>query len=104
MYNNSRFADSGYLSRTPTPPTPLRLPSPQSAPVRQDNDENSTDMNGSLTHRPTFAPDVDAKIVEKPVVESKARLPYVKRTRIQYTLQQVSFLEKSIINTDMRIV
>ncbi|CAF0729388.1 unnamed protein product [Adineta ricciae] len=93
MYNNSRFADSGYLSRTPTPPTPLRLPSPQPVPIRQDNEENSTDLNGSLTHRPTFVADVDARTVEKPVAESKARLPYVKRTRIQYTLQQLQTLE-----------
>lgn len=91
MYNNSRFADSGYLSRTPTPPTPLRLPSPQPVPIRQDNDDNSTDMNGSLTHRPTLVSEVDARIAEKPVADCKARLPYVKRTRIQYTLQQVRF-------------
>jgi hypothetical protein len=36
MYNNnnSRFADSGYLSRTPTPPTPTRIPSP--IPLREE--------------------------------------------------------------------
>jgi hypothetical protein len=40
MYNsnNSRFADSGYLSRTPTPPTPSRIPSPQPLSMRQDSD------------------------------------------------------------------
>lgn len=36
--NNSRFADSGYLSRTPTPPTPVQIPSPQPVSIRQDQD------------------------------------------------------------------
>jgi hypothetical protein len=39
-YNNSGFADSGYLSRTPTPPTPSCIPSPQLITSREEVDEN----------------------------------------------------------------
>jgi hypothetical protein len=49
MYNNnnssSRFADSGYLSRTPTPPTPIRNHSPQPMPMRQELDTNGIYLN-----------------------------------------------------------
>jgi hypothetical protein len=47
MYNNnnSRFADSGYLSRTPTPPTPTRIPSPQPMHSRQELETNGSDSN-----------------------------------------------------------
>jgi hypothetical protein len=38
MYNNSQFADSGFLSRTPTPPTPGRVPSPQPIPLHEELD------------------------------------------------------------------
>jgi hypothetical protein len=37
MYTN-RFVDSGYLSRTPTPPTPVRHPSPAPGPFRTRNE------------------------------------------------------------------
>ena len=43
MYSNhsSRLADSGYLSRTPTPPTPGRVASPpRSALLQQDSESN----------------------------------------------------------------
>ncbi|CAF0929540.1 unnamed protein product [Adineta steineri] len=73
--NNSRFADSGYLSRTPTPPTPIRNPSPQPMPTRQEYDDDENDTKTSN--------------------EAKPRLPYVKRTRIQYTLQQLQTLEEA---------
>ncbi|UJR33372.1 hypothetical protein I4U23_020820 [Adineta vaga] len=79
MYNNSRFADSGYLSRTPTPPTPSHIPSPPPIPMRQDHDEN----------------DIEVRSMEKSLEENKQRLPYVKRTRIQYTLQQLQILEEA---------
>jgi len=47
MYNNnnSRFADSGYLSRTPTPPTPVRMPSPQPLPIKHELDINGIYLN-----------------------------------------------------------
>ncbi|CAF3350548.1 unnamed protein product [Rotaria sp. Silwood1] len=75
--NNSRFADSGYLSRTPTPPTPVRIPSPQPISIRQELDNKES----------------DSRMSEKPLDENKPRLPYVKRTRIQYTYQQLQILE-----------
>jgi hypothetical protein len=43
--NNSRFADSGYLSRTPTPPTPVRIHSPQPISNRQELESNGSDSN-----------------------------------------------------------
>jgi hypothetical protein len=43
--NSSRFADSGYLSRTPTPPTPTRIHSPQPIPMRQELDTNGIYLN-----------------------------------------------------------
>ena len=45
MNNNSQFADSGYLSRTPTPPTPVHAPSPQPIPMRQDLDTTGMYLN-----------------------------------------------------------
>ena len=39
MYTN-RFVDSGYLSRTPTPPTPVRNPSPAPVPFRTRNEQD----------------------------------------------------------------
>jgi hypothetical protein len=45
--NNSRFADSGYLSRTPTPPTPGRIPSPQPMSMRQEVDSEGMYLNES---------------------------------------------------------
>ncbi|CAF0728657.1 unnamed protein product [Rotaria sordida] len=75
--STSRFADSGYLSRTPTPPTPVRILSPQPLSMRQELDNKES----------------DSRMSEKSFDESKPRLPYVKRTRIQYTHQQLQVLE-----------
>ena len=36
--NNSQFADSGYLSRTPTPPSPMRITSPQTTFMKDELD------------------------------------------------------------------
>jgi hypothetical protein len=36
--------------------------------------------------------DVDSRMSDKSFGETKPRLPYVKRTRIQYTLQQVGIM------------
>ncbi|CAF2712615.1 unnamed protein product [Rotaria sp. Silwood2] len=80
--NNSRFVDSGYLSRTPTPPTPVRIPSPQPISMRHELDTQESDLRMS----------------EKPLDDNKPRLPYVKRTRIQYTLQQLHILETAFQN------
>ncbi|CAF3039265.1 unnamed protein product [Rotaria socialis] len=77
--NTSGFADSGYLSRTPTPPTPSRIPSPQPLSMRQELEKKET----------------DSRLSEKSFVDSKPRLPYVKRTRIQYTNQQLQILEEA---------
>lgn len=73
--NTSGFVDSGYLSRTPTPPTPIRIPSPQPLTMRPEAEKKTTS--------------------EKPLIDNKPRLPYVKRTRIQYTLQQLQILEEA---------
>ncbi len=90
--NNSRFADSGYLSRTPTPPTPSRIPSPQPTALRQELDDEGMYSNKCIVlHHFLFA-EIDSRISDKSFVETKPRLPYVKRTRIQYTLQQVRLL------------
>lgn len=39
---------------------------------------------------PSHYLETDDRVSENAVVENKPRLPYVKRTRIQYTMQQVS--------------
>lgn len=96
MYNNnnSGFADSGYLSRTPTPPTPVRIPSPQPMSIRQDRDHKGKDSHSNeYSNDLELVEEIDTRFTDNASVESKPRLPYVKRTRIQYTLQQVSGVE-----------